>query len=76
MRKKIVKIEIYKNQKLDTLQDTFNEEDSEIRRGRGRPKLLKTGQPGRPRKIYQKGNTKIPDPETVPDALSGNNSEA
>lgn len=58
------------------LQDTINEEDSEVRRGRGRPKLMKTGQPGRPRKIYQKDNIKTPDPETVSDALSRNNSEA
>lgn len=58
------------------LQDIINEENSEICRGRGRPKLLKTGQSGRPRKIYQKGNTKTPDPETVSDALTGNNSEA
>lgn len=58
------------------LQDTDNEEDREVRRGRGRPKLLKTGQPGRPKKIYQTGNTKTSDPETVSDALNGNNSEA
>lgn len=57
------------------LQDTPNE-DGEIRRGRGRPKLQKTGQPGRPKKIYQTRNTKTPDPESVPDALSRDDYEA
>ena len=52
------------------LQNTSNE-DGEVRRGRGRLKLLKTGQPGRPKKRYQTRNmTKTPDPESVPDALN------
>jgi len=34
------------------LQGTSNEEDYGICRGRRRPKLLKTGQPGKSKKIY------------------------
>lgn len=58
------------------LQDTLNEHEGEVHRGRGRPKLLKTGQPGRPKKLYQTRSTKTPDPESVPDALSSDNNEA
>jgi len=43
--------------------------------GRGRPRLL-TNQPGKPKKIYQTHNTKIPDPESVSDALSRDDNEA
>lgn len=58
------------------LQDTPNEYVGEVHRGRGRPKFLKTGQPGRPKKMYQTRSTKTPDPESVPDALSSDNNEA
>lgn len=47
-----------------------NEENvSNLQRGRGRPKLLKTGQPGRPKKIYQRKNTNH-DPLNVNEAIN------
>lgn len=60
----------------NNLQDTLNEEDCEVRRKRGRPKLLKTGQPGRQKKIYQTYDPRTPDPESASEALNSNDSEA
>lgn len=60
----------------NNLQDTLNEEDCEVRRKRGRPKLLKTGQPGRPKKIYQIYDPRTPDPESASEALNRDDSEA
>lgn len=34
--------------------ETPHDEDGEPQRGRGRPKLIKTGRPGRPKKEYGK----------------------
>lgn len=63
----------------DTLQQEMVEEEGSVdadtrtnARARGRPRLEKTGRPGRPKKIY---NTKPPneqrDPATVREALEG-----
>lgn len=60
----------------DITQGAINEEDNKARRGRGRPKLLRTKQPGRPRKIYCTRNARIQDPESVPDALNSDNDQA
>lgn len=60
----------------NNLQDTLNEEDCEVRRKRGRPKLLKTGQPGRQKKIYQTYDPRTPDPESASEALNRDDSEA
>jgi len=44
-------------------EETINRETSQTRnRGRSRPTLLKTGKPGRPRKIYQSKGSSYPDP--------------
>lgn len=56
------------NDSLDDNED--NEENvSDLQRGRARPKLLKTGQPGRPKKIYQRKNTNH-DPLNVNEAIN------
>lgn len=52
-----------------------NENVGEEHRGPGRPKLVKTGKRGRPKKVYQ-SKDKTADPETVSEALSGDDSEA
>lgn len=40
-------------------------EDGESRRGPGRPKILRTGKPGRPRKVYQSSDAQRSDPRST-----------
>jgi len=60
----------------DDIQEATDEGTKESHRGRGRPKLLRTGRPGRPKKIYQTKNTINQDPQTVSEALDRNDREA
>jgi len=47
-------------------EEAINRETNQTRnRERGRPTLLKTGKPGRPRKIYQSKGSSYPDPRCV-----------
>jgi len=41
------------------------QEDNEPRRGVGRPKIIRTGKPGRPRKIYQSSDVQLADLKSV-----------
>lgn len=61
--------------------DEITEENEEnrnnvLRRGRGRPKLLKTGQRGRPKKIYQQHTNINSDPMNVAEAMNRNDRSA
>jgi len=49
-----------------------NEENGEqnLRRSRGRPKLMKTGKPGRPKKIYHQHNNTECEPANVAEAMN------
>jgi len=49
-----------------------NEENEEqnLRRSRGRPKLMKTGKPGRPKKIYHQHNNTEYEPANVAEAMN------
>ncbi|XP_029675966.1 uncharacterized protein LOC115243274 [Formica exsecta] len=44
--------------------------NKDLQRGRGRPKLLKTGQRGRPKKMYQKRNDANHNPMDVAEAMN------
>jgi len=59
-----------------TRQGAPDENDNKVRHGRGRPKLMKTGKPGRPKKVYQTRNTRTSDPESVSEALDHDDREA
>jgi hypothetical protein len=52
------------------------ERGDEVRHGRGRPKLMKTGKPGRPKKVYQTRSARTSDPKTVSEALNRDDHEA
>lgn len=58
--------------------EATHEDKKETKRGPGRPKLLKTGKPGRPKKIYAEHEARICCEEavhpTVKEALSGQHS--
>lgn len=60
----------------DDNQEVIDEDRNDSRRGRGRPKLLRTGQRGRLKKIYRTNDTMNQDPQTVSEALDQNNREA
>lgn len=60
----------------DDIQEATDEDTKKSHRGRGRPKSLRTGRPGRPKKIYQTKNTINQDPQTVSEALDRNDREA
>lgn len=40
-------------------------DDNESRRGAGRPKIMRTGKPGRPRKIYKSSEVQRSDPRST-----------
>lgn len=69
------------NRKSQKMKKTLNEindgEDGkdEKRRTRVRPKLLRTGKPGRPKKVYQ-SNLAVQDPKSVSEALSTKEQQA
>lgn len=51
-------------------------EENEPRRGPGRPRITRTGKPGRPRKIYRCGGTRRPDPSSTSQMLEQDDREA
>lgn len=63
-------------EEYDQDREEHDENVGEKRRGPGRPKLLRTGQRGRPKKMYQSKKANTVDPDTVSDALNGDNREA
>lgn len=50
-------------------------EDNEPRRGVGRPKIIRTGKPGRPRKMYQSSDVQQADPKSVSQMLKHDDKE-
>ncbi|CAK9796277.1 Retrovirus-related Pol polyprotein from transposon TNT 1-94 [Anthophora plagiata] len=54
----------------DSQESTVNETNREPQRRRGRPKLLRTGQAGRPRKIYNTEIAELANPVSVNDIMN------
>lgn len=52
------------------------QENNEPRRGAGRPKIIRTGKPGRPQKVYQPKRVQQSDPKSVPQMLEQDDKEA
>lgn len=50
-------------------------DDNESRRGPGRPKILRTGKPGRPRKVYQSSDAQRSDPSSTSQIMEQNDKE-
>lgn len=48
---------------------------NESRRAAGRPKIMRTGKPGRPRKIYQSSDAQRPDPRSTSQAMRQDDKE-
>lgn len=57
-------------------QEAINKGVNESYRSRGRPKILRTGQRGRPKKMYQTNKITNQDSQTVSEALNRNDKEA
>ncbi|KAL0117644.1 hypothetical protein PUN28_008796 [Cardiocondyla obscurior] len=55
---------------------TAESEENEPRRGPGRPKIIKTGRPGRPRKVYQCNNVWHSDLKSISRMLERDDKEA
>lgn len=56
--------------------DEKNNKENKLQRRRGRPKLVRTGTPGRPKKIYQRHNDTYYEPAYVTEAMSRNDRSA
>lgn len=56
--------------------EVVNKGSNELHRDRGRPKLLRTDQRGRPKKVYQTNNALNQDSQTVSEVLNRNDKEA
>lgn len=54
---------------------TSEHENNESRRGPGCPKILRTGKPGRPRKIYQSSDAQRSDPKSTSQMLKRDDKE-
>lgn len=60
----------------ENFEDAVEEISTPVKRAPGRPKLLRTGKVGRPRRIYQEANTaEIMDPQTVEEVLGREDKE-
>ena len=66
------KINEERNEREETSQNKTDENSSDLKRGPGRPKIIRTGQRGRPRKEYQVANVAEieEDPTTIEKAIS------
>lgn len=54
-------------------EQVIEQEDNEPRRGPGRPKIIKTGKPGRPRKTYCLRDVQHSDPSSISEILEQDN---
>jgi len=63
----------------DSSEDTqvYEQEDNEQQhtRGPGRPKIIRTGRPGRPRKAYHRSDEYYSEPKSVPQMLKQDDEE-
>lgn len=54
----------------DGISEAEEKNQSNLQRGRGRPRFERTGKPGRPKKIYQRRNDTNHDPVDVAEAMN------
>lgn len=59
----------FEDDDIEMPNEAENIRNNESQRGRGRPKLLRTCQPGRPKKIYQQSTNVSDDPVNVEEAM-------